>query len=357
MSTITFVISSNGYGHCKRSLKLLGEINSQSDEVEFSIICKKERLGFIKELAAPLYDSITFHTEVMENEPTWLTPSSLDFKSYSNWVEKLKSHPALLASDLIISDNYVAPLLSGGNVLMMGSFLWADVIKDYHEDAKKIARFEKKTLSSKPVKMIVLESMYMPSLKEKVEVIEAGWFCTHHPSDRKKTTGNILITSGGTEQLDRVFINLIDGLVQRELSNKFYLDEKLYRKYTSITQSKVSNVEKFDFSIESFSGIDAIICRPGIGILTECIQYNIPPIVLYDKLNSEIVNNAKRVNVLKLGIDLFIEGNQLNDVQLNEIIEVLQTKERRKNFQENILKQKTKGHVKVAEEILKELTL
>lgn len=357
MKKITFVISSNGYGHSKRSVQLLNEIYAWNNEIKFSVVCKKEKIDYIKNKINRINNSISFHTDLMENEPAWLTHSSLEFSVYLKWVEKFRSHPEILESDLVLSDNYVAPLLGENKVIMMGSFLWADIIEDYHKQGKLISKFENETLKKYRPKMIVLESMYMTSLKEKVVPIETSWFCSRKPAQNKSTTGKILISAGGTEQLDDIFINIIDDLLTNSSSNLFYLDSKLYRKYKKLNQPNSKVIHEFDFTENGFHSIDAIVCRPGIGILTECVQYTIPPIVVYDNSNKEIINNAKRVSYHEFGFDVFIENDRLKSAQLEQIVKTINSKEQIKLFRENILKQKTNGHKEVAQKIINELTV
>ena len=355
MKKITFVISSNGYGHSKRSVQLLNEIYAQNKEIEFSIVCKKERVDYIKGKINRKNNSISFHTDLMENEPTWLIPSSLELSVYLKWAEKFKSHPQILESDLVLSDNYVAPLLGENKVMIMGSFLWADIIEDYHKQGKLISKFENEILKKYRPKMIVLESMYMASLKEKVVPVEASWFCSRKPAQDKIISRKILISAGGTEQLDNTFLNIIDNLLTYSTSNLFYLDSKLFRKYKNSNRSNHKLIHEFDFTENSFHSIDAIVCRPGIGILTECVQYTIPPIVVYNNSNKEIINNAERVSYHELGIDVFVENEKLTSAQIEEIIDTINSEEQINRFRQNIFKQKTNGHKEVAQEIINEL--
>ena len=66
---------------------------------------------------------------------------------------------------------------------------------------------------------------------------------------------------------------------------------KLFKKINIFNE----RVRLFSFTDNDFIKLNAIVCRPGIGILTDCIKYNIPPIAIDDNTNLEISNNALKV--------------------------------------------------------------
>ena len=64
-----------------------------------------------------------------------------------------------------------------------------------------------------------------------------------------------------------------------------------------------------------------VICRPGIGTLTDCIAGQAPIIAIYEPNNSEMAHNANRVEELGCGFDLGVnpEEDQINKTIANII--------------------------------------
>lgn len=349
---ITFVICSNGYGHCKRSLKVLNEIYKINPEINFNIISNKSKLNFLKKgLNSKIY-RLKFDTYLMENEPNWLDTSSLNYSNYLSWTDEFKTNKIILSSDLVISDNNLAPLLANKRTFLMGSFLWHDIIKDDYEEAKKIREFQKKIITDYKPEIIVLESMYMDFLLEKVIVSGVPWFTKRKVTKKEKIYNKILVTSGGTEQLDDIFLNLTERLATINSTKQIFLDTKLYKKFKISNSDEFLNVQLFDFTEECFIAIDIIICRPGIGILTDCVSYLIPLIAIYDNKNIEIIHNAKKVKSLGLGIAIKVKGNFIEEDQLQKINCFLDLNETHKMHHQNLLNQKINGHQDAAHKIL-----
>ncbi|MDC0515209.1 hypothetical protein OAN99_05275, partial [Flavobacteriaceae bacterium] len=276
MKTLTFVICSNGYGHSKRTSKVLNEIFKSAINIKYNIICSNVKVNFLKEQINNDKLDLQFHTYLMDNEPNWLDPESLNFAAYLAWTQGFKTDKILTKSDLIVSDNYVAPLYSGRDILLMGSFLWMDLIENYNNETKQIVTFQKDLLKKKKTQIIALETMKMNSLSNYLEVFGVPWFSERKVIDKSPLHNKLLITSGGTDHLDELFINFIPRLALEHENKEIFLDTKLYRKLDSKIKTVNKNIREFDFTESSFNTLDVIICRPGIGILTDCISFLIP---------------------------------------------------------------------------------
>lgn len=353
---LTFVICSNGYGHCKRSAKVINEIFKLNPRISINIIVNKNKVDYVK--ANLISDSSFFNFDscLMEDEPDWLN-KKLNYSLFIRWANKFKNNPILTQSDLIVSDNYVAPLQVDKKTLLMGSFLWLDIIKDSNKETKKISLLEKKILAQNTPEIISLDRMYMDSLSKKTSVYGVPWFTERKVNKKEFYHDKILITSGGTEQLDDIFLDFIKRLTKKNVSKEIFLDNKLFKKLKNKRIKGFSKIKIFKFTEKCFSSIDAIICRPGIGILTDCVSYLIPPIVIYDNKNPEIYHNANKIMSLKLGIAIKVKENQIREHQFQEILSFINSKEKLFSFQKNLLNEKTNGHKEAANKIIKELFL
>lgn len=355
MKVLTFIICSNGYGHCIRTLKVLNEIFKNALPIKYNIICNKAKVNFLKqEIHQDKFD-LQFHTQLMENEPNWLDPQSLDFSSYLAWSEGFKTDQIIAESDLIISDNYVAPLDAARDTLLMGSFLWMDIIEQYNSETKQIVTFQKELLKRKKPQIIALETMQMDSLSTQAEVFGVPWFSERKAIENSSGQNKILVTSGGTEHLDKVFLDFIERLANKHENKIIFLDAKLYRKLDNTIKTVNKNIKAFEFTEMSFKALDVIICRPGIGILTDCISFLIPPIVIYGSDNKEILHNAKKIIAKNLGVGFEIKKKSLTLEQWKEIDFFLDANEKHQLIQQNMLKEKMNGHQLAANKILNQL--
>ena len=355
MKNLTFVICSNGYGHYKRVFKVLNEIQKRRLDLNITIICNKKNLDFIKNNFGLNIESVFFFTDLMVNEPNWISLKGLTISSYLNWVEGFKSCENINRSSLIVSDNYLAPLISGKKCILMGSFLWHEVIKDYNQDIRKISENEKGILKYNKPKMIVLENMFIDSLEENASLIKTSWFAERKTNLNYLKNNKILITSGGTTHLDDIFLEIVNVISRKNQFKDFYLDSKLFKKHSMICNLNLNNVFEFNFQEKSFSMIDTIICRPGIGILTDSMSFMIPTIVIFDDQNSEIRNNAYKIDQFGLGFKVKVNNAILKKNDLDKIHKIINSKEKLDLCKEKISKQKMNGHKVAADIIINEI--
>jgi len=355
MKILTFIICSNGYGHCKRTLKVLNEIFKTTLPIKYNIICSEDKANFLEQYINQNKHNLQFHTYLMDNEPNWLDPQSLYFSTYLSWNQGFKTDQIVAESDLIISDNYVEPLDAARDALLMGSFLWMDIIEQNNDETKQIVAFQKELLKQKKPQIIALETMQMDSLYKRVKVFGVPWFSERKAIENSSCQNNILITSGGTEQLDKVFLAFIERLANGNENKTIFLDAKLYKKLSSTIKKVNKNIREFDFTESSFNTLDVIICRPGIGILTDCISFLIPAIVIYGSDNKEISHNANKIISKNLGIGFEVKNKSLTLEQLKEIDLFLDANGKHQIIQQNMLKEKMNGHQLAANKILNQL--
>ena len=109
----------------------------------------------------------------------------------------------------------------------------------------------------------------------------------------------------------------------------------------------------FSFTDNDFIKLNAILCRPGIGILTDCVKYNIPAIAINDEINLEIINNSFKVESQKIGISINIKKiNNISDI-CNQILIFLNNKKEINSIRYCIKKQKYNGSDFAAKFIIK----
>tara|TARA_A100001011_G_scaffold400478_1_gene515330 strand:+ start:11797 stop:12870 length:1074 start_codon:yes stop_codon:yes gene_type:complete len=355
LKSISFIICSNGFGHTKRSAKVLNELINRNLKFSFNVICNSSRIDFLKSNIKSKLKRIKINTSLMENEPNWLKFDKLNFSQYIEWASKFKFDKTLLNSDLIVSDNHVAPLINDKKTILMGSFLWLDVINNYNKKPNKISEYEKSILKRYSPEMIAVDNMYNETVRKNTRIFPVPWFESRRVYEKFILFNNILITSGGTEELDLFFIKLVKRLAYENNSKNFFLDSKLIRKLKTKSKSFLTNIFEFDFSEESFKKIDVAICRPGIGILTDCMSYIIPVIAVSNNKNSEIIFNSKKVVSKGIGISIMLDNKDIEDKDYIRINNYINSRDKLNDCIEEIKSQKMDGHILASEKIINEV--
>jgi len=288
----------------KRVLLIAKALLKENQDLNINIFCKEHLIEFAKsEINFANPKQIHFSTSATSQEISWLVKEGITKKKYKAWEEELTSNIKLKESSLIISDNHVLPLRCFDDVLLMGSFLWHDVTKKTDQERTDIIESEIKLLREKKPSMICLEAMAMPGVLKQTNAITVPWMTQpytgtyQHHADRK----HILITGGGTALINDKLVAVAFELALQNPEWFVYLDAKLFE-----LTSKENNGQlcKFNFTQEDFALLDAIVCRPGMGILTDSAQYGIPVFAIGDGSNPEITHNAVRVQQLGIGIGI-----------------------------------------------------
>ena len=333
-----------------RVLSVVTNILKLTDKIDIVLFCPETHIKIAKEEInfVGMGARCTYHSDLSKNELDWISKDGVSLTKLVNWQDELSSHPILINSDLIISDNHITPVTIFENVKLMGSFIWDDVVNYNNIEVEKIKEIEFLSLQKIRPEMYCLNNFAMPAVIEKTTSVQLPWFCEPFETKDISDESAILITGGGTalinEHLSKVALNLIELGFQENI----YLDSKLYELIGGVSDSRI---RKFTFSNLDFFNLKAIVCRPGIGILTDCVKYGLPPIVINDGFNEEINHNATTVNKLELGRSFNMSEYSINQIS-NEIILILNDRAKLSRFRENIKTQKTGGAAKAAELIV-----
>lgn len=310
---IFHLVCANGLGHFKRTTdiwKRLGP-NTQSKVVIGCAAWQLERTSSwpaVQQINQ--MDHISFLPINMEGSIVWKEDySNYTRKDYSAFVTRISQLPEFKAADLVISDNHASFLEQYPNQILFGSFLWPDVLSSADKGfPMDILEQERKLLKQNHPKMVSIGEATMPSVQTATQNHKVNWLCDtvyDRPEEEKQVT-NILFSAG----LSGASKNRLLDLLKSSLSQN---DIKVF-----LTPALVKNIklergyEVFDFEPSSFQKIDLMVVRPGIGSITEAIQYQIPLACMDDGENSEMLFNAKRVEELGIGLNLINQGLSLN---------------------------------------------
>lgn len=290
--SLAFYTCSNGYGHFKRSLEIASHLIKDFD---ITIYCEQYQLDKFKPKL-----KVKFVTYVVPNI-RWdqtLATENINFRQYTDWIETYSKDSNKY--DVVVSDNIVGLLQYNPNVILVGSFFWKDVFFD---------KFGVNRLSSLDEELIKLHKPYVCTNRY-VETGSVSRYVNRKPFGFgfKKQLNNI-----GTE------INTIVGVEPSLKYSKDYLEFQnnfliFINKNTSLgTSRSIKEVENCLY-----------IIRPGVGMITHCVENQIPIVALYsEKDSTEIIELANKVQELEIGIKLDIgktfDVNKLTSIKDNAI--------------------------------------
>lgn len=348
---ISFIVCENGLGHLKRVLSVIDELISRDKELSIHLFYQDSAELFARKFDVKHVHQINFDSSISGLEVPWLRPTEYNLSDYELYKQRLENHSVLKSSDLIISDNQILPAIVFKKCILMGSFLWPFTVPNLPENLEEISVIEKTWLKYTNRICISLADFVMPEIKEFLHLVPMPWF-TDRVEDVtfKDNKENVLIASGGTGILKDEMLELARELKTLEPNLKISLDRTLYH---LSSQLKLKGFDKFDYSHKSFNDLRCIICRPGIGIITDAVKYKKPLVGLYDLQNSEIAYNSRKLTDLALGMALNLDELQINEIALL-IDENLKNDRNIKKFKENLSKQRVSG-AKITAEFLIQL--
>lgn len=345
------MVCPNGFGHLKRVLKISSVLIE--NDIKLNVLCNKKCINSLSLFAD---DSLVNHTKInfLEiNFPAygnWLAnPSEYDFYEYKSWIDNLDAG-YIQKSDLLVSDNLAGVLARRPDAILEGSFLWSDVMQALPgrtDELNKIIEFENNLLQKTTPEMICNEDFVMPAIIGQTNYKKFAWTCEDlkigkNIIPKRLDEIKILLTGGGTGSSDNNFEKIINELSGFK-NVRIYTDNKLFNLYSE----KYDNITKFGFSDDEFSMLSFVICRPGIGILTDCLKYSLPvvPLVYSNEENKEMKFNYSKLLELNLGITF----NALLDFLSNTNSDFY------KQIFHSLSGRNKNGHIKISEYLINKL--
>lgn len=345
---IAFVVSGNGYGHLRRVCTVAEEIFRTDPQAEVMVIgagTHGEMLNAWKYAEAFRPYKFLFIDGGLEKNLKASIDPGYTFDAYQTSFHRTLQVLHTFKPDRVVSDNLAGILAHYPHAVLMGSFLWSDTLHRKYEgnpEIEKICRYEAGLLTKHNPVMLGVEDMVMPHVKAHTRFMGLPWFCKHRPLSSHGREANIkshvLLTGGGTRNASARLLTIAEQL---QLSGFFsvMLDFSLYHQAEDSLRQRCT---RFDFSEDAFKSLDRIICRPGIGILTDAIQYLIPVCVLEEE-DKEMQFNCARVEEMGIGVRVIPDNNAIADQLLSLDAEV---------FRKNQAERKTGGAAAAAHYIL-----
>ena len=264
---LAIFVCSNGLGHFSRVLKITKHLTSVYD---VDIYCEKFQYEKFKPNSNAKF--IFYQLSNIRWDEA-LGSNQVNSEKYQKWCALYG--PVSLKYDIVISDNMVGLLRYRSDIILSGSFLWKDVFYNKFKD-NKITDFDSELLEK--FNPLILTNKYVEtgSLKNYNNKIGFGWGCDIKKNNTWDISKKIVLAKPSLNYLDSYtnFLNKINSL-----NLNFKIENSVHKTANCI-----------------------FIIRPGVGMLTHCIENSIPVLALYDMNDSnEIIELAKRVDSLGIG--------------------------------------------------------
>jgi len=275
--TIAFYTCSNGYGHFNRTLEIAAYL---AEDYNITIYCEQYQIDKFNPTLKVEFIPYTI-SNIRWDET--INTESINYTQYLDWIETYSR--ASNKYDIVVSDNIVGLLKYNPKVILVGSFFWKDVFFD---------KFGKNQLSSLDESLISLHKPYICTNK----YVETG--------SVSRYKHRVPFGFGFKEQFNKT-VTKINTVVGIEPSLKYSNDYLEFqnnllifiksKRSTLGTAKDIKVVENCMYAI-----------RPGVGMITHCVENRIPIVALYTLNDStEIIELASKVEELGIGIKLNID--------------------------------------------------
>ena len=297
---IFYIICPNGLGHLKRSLFIISELLKKNKNYYFTILfCRSDNRLVNEILNKYLKKRVKFL--YFKNVQTNFIQNLKKELSKKNFLKVFKK------SNYVVSDNFAHPLLYRRDTILVGSFLWSDILIPTKKNLRFIKE-EKELIKKFNPKLICLKQMIYDKINKDLQLKKFNWMRKQKDSIilKKKITKkddlfNILISP--SKFYDKELILKIISHISKEKNLNLYLPKSL--KYLT---KKNCKFKIFNFKDSEFNKIDLNICRAGVGAIEDSVEFKMPIIALPEKINLEIKSNILNITRNKLGYQIDLKN-------------------------------------------------
>ena len=348
---ILAVVCENGLGHFKRMTGLLAAWCEKYPDTRIDLVAEQWQLDLTKDWEKTaiyrkpgnrIFSGITAPGVRWSADDTAYTNGRL-----TNWEKRLSKIDSLSEADLVLSDNLVGVLNHRPDTILIGSFLWSEVLKQKFPENAVINDFadrEIQILQTQKPYMLGVEALIIPEIRENTNSVGFPWFGQAEKRPRRTFRGikRIGILAGATAAAQEELQKALDVLLKKP-GLEIALPDRLIPK---MGLEAIHQIIPFEFELSDFEACDLICCRPGVGTLTDCIVTNTPMVLFFEPGNYEMIYNAQQLEKIGVGVNL---GDHFSGQQLLDIVEQFEQEDHYQTFQDHLLAQATDGYPKIVE--------
>jgi len=274
--SIGLIACDHGFGHIRRLIQIGNEL---------------VRRGVAVTLFAPAEISARLRPDpsiVVADLRAGTTPESLRRGDASAWVKRL---PPIDSFDLVVSDNLPEVLAVRDDVVLSGTFLWhlvVDVDAGLHRATEAV-------LARHRPRMIGSRVFCMPTLAERTSLLEVGLYADEV---RPEAAGaDLMVTCGGTAAMQEPFRELIETLATgpRPPFPVVWVEPRL------VPSNAPPWMRPATFELAMYRELLAVVCRAGVGTLTDCAWAQARAFMTAEAGNAELAFNSQQFVELGIG--------------------------------------------------------
>jgi hypothetical protein len=296
---VAALICPNGLGHFRRVVRILSRLHQIVDDLSIDLLCEQwqlDRTAHGVETNALLAAGARTHCGVLTPGVTWSSdPNEYRDGRLLSWEEQLVECAPLRAADFVLSDNLAGTLSARSDAVMSGSFLWSDVLSSAYPDDPNVTAFaghERELMTAHTPPMLCVDDLAMPGIAAFTERIGLPWMCDRVGVPTKKSQPRIAVLGGATGSDDALLRARIAALSGAR-------DYALALPRNLLAASPRATL--FEHTPAEYASLSAVVCRPGVGTITDCVSTGVPLVCVYDPNNAELSHNARCIESLGIG--------------------------------------------------------
>jgi hypothetical protein len=318
MGKVAIIPCDNGLGHLRRCYLLGLKFANNNHNVTILAPVSKFKLfqnlfGVNKNLK-----NINFSAGGQKAESAkWSAPMT-------NWINQL---PDLRKYHLVISDNLPEILVIRPDAVLSGHFFWHDIYPNIHSYYGELCN----DLIEKYKPMVVGTYLFSSkAVKNCKNYKPTGIYISGETDFDQRGKDSILISGGSTSIIRDKLIKTFEDIVSDQRFSRYnlYIDHQLLA--NSKITSKISlsgsainandnayrnshNIFIAEYNEFMYKKIDIALCRPGIGTISDLLQYGCYPICFNEFENKEMQDNISCLKSFGLGssLDIFSSNDTL----------------------------------------------
>ncbi len=274
--SIALIACDHGFGHVRRLVLIGNELVARGAAV--TLFARRESIARFRASDALVIHDLRTETNL----------DSLRSGTAGQWVAQL---PSLDTFDLVVSDNLVEVLAVRSDAVLSGSFFWHHVVE---VAAPLRERCETLVARTRP-RMIASDVFAMPELGTLTVLSRVG-LCADEARPESQGT-DLLVAVGGTSAMEEAYRTLIASLGRgpRPPFDVVWVEPRLFPGNAPMWMQPA----RFDRAM--YRRLLAVVCRAGIGTLTDSAWAGARPFMTGEAGNSELRFNAARFVALGIG--------------------------------------------------------
>jgi hypothetical protein len=334
-SRVSITVAPNGVGHAVRALRVLRSlVEAHGPFAEIAVAMAPSQLEALTPSTRVWLDAAqvrVIHGVVEPGVGIVSAPGSFADGQLVDWERRWAAESALATADLVVSDNLAGVLRTRGDAVLMGSFLWSDVLAavSHEPGVADFVDHERALLATHRPVMLATADVAHPGVIERTDAVLLPWFDDRAEAPERQVARAMarpaVAVVGGTT-------GAADDLLQRA------------RKALMVAGREVVDGVPLPGS-EDWERVGTLVCRPGIGTVTAGVVAARPLLLLSEVGNPEL--DATTAAMVRLGLARALEDPE----EAVDVLDELDDPEVRRAMVASMVARPTGGH-RVAAELL-----